>query len=197
MAGGIRSATPAVPRVPVQDAIPAAWRTQASPLAILALPMVLGTPLAGRALPRQGAGPIQPEPLVSGVVMVGEAGGVVGTVGIVATVGAGVGAGAGVGGGGGGHGWHRGWGGGAGWGGGGGWGWGFGWPYWGFGWGYGWDPWFYDPYWYIPAPAYYYPDYGPDDDWSDNPPYRPDSSHDSDIQGSYRNLPSSTYANVS
>src|SRR5208283_2618176 len=97
-----------------------------------------------------------------------------------------------VGGGGGGGGWVGG-GGGGGWG----WGWGFGWPYWGFGWGYGWDPWFYDPYWYIPAPAYYYPDYGPDDDWSDNPPYRPDSSHDSDIQGSYRNLPSSTYANVS
>src|SRR5208337_479633 len=94
MAGGIRSATPAVPRVPVQDAIPAAWRTQASPLAILALPMVLGTPLAGRALPRQEAGPIQPEPLVSGVVMVGEAVGVVATVGIVATVGAVVGVGA-------------------------------------------------------------------------------------------------------
>jgi hypothetical protein len=64
-ASGIRSATPAVPhvpvpgalRVPVKDAIPEAWRTQASPLAILALPMALGTPLAGQARVRQEASP--------------------------------------------------------------------------------------------------------------------------------------------
>lgn len=96
-----------------------------------------------------------------------------------------------------GNGWRGGWGRGYGWGSGWGWGggWGFGWPYWGFGWGFGWDPWFYDPFWYVPSPAYYYyPDYGPDYDWSDNPPpYRPDSAHDPDSQGSYRSTPSSTY----
>jgi hypothetical protein len=103
------------------------------------------------------------------------------------------------------YGWRGGWGRGYGWGHGygwgwgwGGWGWGFGWPYWGFGWGFGWGPWFYNPYWYAPAPAYYYyPDYGPDYDWSDNPPYRFDPSHDSDSQSSYGNTPSSTYDTVS
>ncbi|HKN70778.1 MAG TPA: hypothetical protein VJX30_07110, partial [Terriglobales bacterium] len=61
----------------------------------------------------------------------------------------------------------------------GGWGFGFGWPYWGFGWGLGWAPWWYNPYWYAPWPAYgypYYSDYGYD--WSDNPPYRMDPSED-------------------
>ncbi|MGO9405657.1 MAG: hypothetical protein ACLPVW_19540 [Terriglobales bacterium] len=64
MASGIRSATApvqrvlvsvvprvpvaAVPCVPAQDAIPAARRTQPSPLAILAWPMAPGTPLAHR-----------------------------------------------------------------------------------------------------------------------------------------------------
>jgi hypothetical protein len=88
-----------------------------------------------------------------------------------------------------GYGWGRGFG--WGWGG---WGFGLGWPYWGFGWGLGWDPWWYDPYWYAPWPAYtYYPDY--DYDWSDNPPpYRPDSSPDSDSPGSYLSTPSSNYS---
>jgi hypothetical protein len=85
---------------------------------------------------------------------------------------------------GGGYGWGRGWG----WGG---WGFGFGWPYWGFGWGLGWSPWWYNPYWYAPWPAYgypYYSDYGYD--WSDNPPYRLDSSSDYDSQGSSLITPS-------
>src|ERR1017187_6014592 len=66
-----------------------------------------------------------------------------------------------------------GWGGGWGWGG---WGFGLGWPYWG-GWDLGWNPWWYDPFWYAPRPAYsYYPDYSwdYDNDPSYDPPYRDD-----------------------
>ena len=68
MASGIRSATravprvpvprvpvPAVPRVPVKHAIPEAQRTQASPLVTAEVPMALGTPLA-----RQEASPVSP-----------------------------------------------------------------------------------------------------------------------------------------
>jgi len=95
---------------------------------------------------------------------------------------------------GGGYGWGRGYG--WGWGG---WGFGFGWPYWGFGWGLGWAPWWYNPYWYAPWPAYgypYYSDYWYD--WSDDPPpYRPDSSpnssYDPDSQGSSLITPSLNY----
>lgn len=66
MANGIHSATPAVPhgpvagvlRVPVKDATPEAWRTQASPLAIRALPMALGTRLADQARAQQEARPV-------------------------------------------------------------------------------------------------------------------------------------------
>ncbi len=53
MASGIRSATRAVPRVPVKHAIPEAQRTQASPLVTAEAPM--GTPLA-----RQEASPVSP-----------------------------------------------------------------------------------------------------------------------------------------
>ena len=63
MASGIRSATravprvpvPAVSRVPVKHAIPEAQRTQASPLVTAEVPMALGTPLA-----RQEASPVSP-----------------------------------------------------------------------------------------------------------------------------------------
>ena len=55
MASGIRSATRAVPRVPVKHAIPEAQRTQASPLVTAEVPMALGTPLA-----RQEASPVSP-----------------------------------------------------------------------------------------------------------------------------------------
>jgi hypothetical protein len=68
-------------------------------------------------------------------------------------------------------GWGRGWG----WG----WGFGFGWPWWGGSWGL-WNPWWYDPFWYAPSPAYsYYPDYSWEDDsydTSSDPPYR-DNQH--------------------
>jgi hypothetical protein len=61
-----------------------------------------------------------------------------------------------------------------------GWGFGFGWPYWGSSWAFGWGPW-YNPYWYGPWPAYgYYPYYADSSyDWSDDPPYRQDSSNGS------------------
>ncbi|MGD1214926.1 MAG: hypothetical protein ABR861_08055 [Terriglobales bacterium] len=55
MASGIRSATPVVPRVPVKDAIPEAWGTQASPRVTPEVPMVVGTPSA-----RQEARPVSP-----------------------------------------------------------------------------------------------------------------------------------------
>jgi hypothetical protein len=58
-----------------------------------------------------------------------------------------------------------------------GWGFGFGWPWWGGSWGL-WNPWWYDPFWYAPWPAYsYYPDYSWDYDGYDpsyDPPYRDD-----------------------
>lgn len=63
MASGIRSATravprvpvPAVPRVPVKHAIPEAQRTQASPLVTAEVPIALGSPSA-----RQEASPVSP-----------------------------------------------------------------------------------------------------------------------------------------
>jgi hypothetical protein len=106
MASGIRSATravprvpvPAVPRVPVKHAIPEAQRTQASPLVTAEVPMALGIPLA-----RQEASPVSPaEPpelrqASVEVAMVGEAAMVgveVAMVGVeVAMVGEAVGAG--------------------------------------------------------------------------------------------------------
>src|ERR1019366_6585697 len=42
MASGIRLATPVVPRVSVKDAIPEAWRTQASPLVTPEVPRAVG-----------------------------------------------------------------------------------------------------------------------------------------------------------
>jgi len=66
MGSGIRSATPAVPRVPVlavpcipaKDAIPESGRARASPLVTPEFPMALGTPLAGQAALRQEARPV-------------------------------------------------------------------------------------------------------------------------------------------
>ena len=122
IASGIRSATPAVPRVrvrvlprvpvrgvprvPVRDAIPEARRTQASPLITPEFPMARGTPLAHQealrneeaALPVSSAEPPARRRASSGAVPVGGAVGKVGAVGVgaVATVGGvdGVGAGA-------------------------------------------------------------------------------------------------------
>ena len=80
MASGIRSATravprvpvPAVPRVPVKHAIPEAQRTQASPLVTAEVPM--GTPLARQeASPVSPAGPPELRQASVEVAMVGEA----------------------------------------------------------------------------------------------------------------------------
>ena len=74
MASGIRSATPVVPRVPAQDAIPEAWPTQASPLATPEVSRVVGIPLASQeALPVSAAAPSAERPASVGVAMVGEA----------------------------------------------------------------------------------------------------------------------------
>jgi hypothetical protein len=82
MASGIRSATravprvpvPAVPRVPVKHAIPEVQRTQASPLVTAEVPMALGTPLARREA--SPVSPAEPQELCQAsveVAMVGEA----------------------------------------------------------------------------------------------------------------------------
>jgi hypothetical protein len=89
MASGIRSATPAAPRVPAQDAIPEARpATQASPLTTPEVPTDVGILLARQAALRkeEEARPISAYPSAGasvGVAMVGEAvGGVtVGTAG--------------------------------------------------------------------------------------------------------------------
>jgi hypothetical protein len=73
MASGIRSATPVVPRLPAQDAIPEARPAQASPLAP-EVSRVVGIPLASQgALPVSAADPSAERPASVGVAMVGEA----------------------------------------------------------------------------------------------------------------------------
>jgi len=90
MASGIRSATPVVPRLPAQGAIPEARPTQTSPLATTEVSRVVGIPLARQeALPVSAAAPSAERPASVGVAMVGEAvGGAVGDAGGAGEVGA-------------------------------------------------------------------------------------------------------------
>ena len=89
MASGIRLATPVVPRVSVKDAIPEAWRTQASPLVTPEVPRAVGTLLARQeARPVSSAEPPERRRASVGMVLVGEAVGLA-TAGAVASVGVG------------------------------------------------------------------------------------------------------------
>ncbi len=76
-------------------------------------------------------------------------------------------------------------------------GFGVGWPYWsgfwGPGWALGWDPWWYNPYWDSPWPAYnYYPAYDYDT-YGNLYPYNPDASYDRDSPARYLSTPSANF----